>query len=176
MSQQSTELSAPVPHSLETFNSLSSWSSFPGSQEGWWLWQDGSFCTHPSKDTLPERGGLGENDLERTEISDLQDRSWCLAVESGFGCSLGHGMIFRICGVWADCSAGVCGLPLLLAQFWDKTDAAQRAQPRKRLEVGMKAAPKAVPSCCLTLLLVPALHFQASEGCRKDRKVSLASI
>lgn len=119
MSQQSTELSAPGPHSLETFNSLSSWGGFPGSQGGRWLWQVGcSLCTHPpSKDTLPETGGLGENDLEERETSSLRDMSWSLAVGSEGAC-------------------GDCGLSLLLAQFWEKTDAAQRAQPLKEAGSG----------------------------------------
>lgn len=48
--------------------------------------------------------------------------SWCLALEPG-----------------GDCTAG---LPLLLAQFWDQTDAAQRVQPVKEAGSGDKSCSK----------------------------------
>lgn len=94
----------------------------------------------------------------------------------GCGCSLRCGVTCRICGAWGDCTAGVCVLPLLLAQFWNKTEGSALERGWKW---GWKLLQEQCPwasSCCLTLLLVPALHSQASEGCRKDRKVSLASI
>lgn len=103
-----------------------------------------SCCTHPpSKDTLPERGKLGQNDLEKRETSSLWYVSWSLAVEPGGD----------------------------MAQFWGKTGAAQRAWSVKEAGSGDESC------CCLSLLLaVPAFHSQASGGCRKDRKVSLASV
>lgn len=149
VSRRSSELSAPLPHSLETFSSLRlPQRCFPTGMVG------------ESKGTPLERGGLGKEGFAGETNFHSWDTSQFLAEGSGE-------------------RAHRWDLGLSQLGIGTKLPALHRCERWTRgwglLGGHCCGHPAAVPS--LLLLLAPTLYSPPSAGCRrKDRKVSLASI
>lgn len=146
MSQRNTELSAPLPHPLETFGSLLSWSGFPGCWGGRSLpsQQSGSGRLAASLPRLPAKQGAL---LKRARTPHRKGEDW---EKEGFGGEMNFLLaeyeLILGCRVWGTSSPlETLGFPRSRFGIGTKPMRRSGLSPCECLEMGLKAAPRALP-------------------------------